>query len=57
MAVHVYPVDDSREHQVDGDACWCEPSYEYEMGWLDHVLIHNSADGREAFERGDRPYN
>jgi len=57
MTFHVYPLDDLRRHETDGEDCWCEPSYQYEIGWLDHILIHNSADGREAFERGEREYS
>jgi len=57
MTLHVYPLDDLRQHETDGEDCWCEPSYQYEIGWLDHILIHNSADGREAFERGEREYS
>lgn len=42
----VVPIDDLKTHF--GEACWCEP---FER---DGVLIHNSADQREAFENGER---
>jgi hypothetical protein len=45
---HVYPLDDLREHDTEGDACWCRPTED------DGVLIHHAMDGREAFETGER---
>ena len=49
--MQVMPINDTREH-VDTKDCWCEPR-------LDPVAevptyVHNSADGREAFQRGER---
>lgn len=47
--LHVVPVNDLREHSTDSDkACWCKPREE------DGVIVHNSMDGREAFETGER---
>ena len=43
---HVYPVDDLREHSVAD--CWCGPTDD------DGILAHNSLDGREHYERGER---
>ncbi len=43
---HVVPVDDLREHSVT--RCWCRPVDD------DGVVVHNSLDGRELYERGDR---
>jgi hypothetical protein len=43
----VLPIGDLREHAIS-DACWCEPVES------DGVVTHNSLDGREAFERGER---
>jgi hypothetical protein len=43
---HVVPVDDLREHSVTG--CWCRPTDD------DGILVHNSLDGREHYERGER---
>lgn len=42
----VYPLDDLREHDPDNQGCWCRPTYDEGM------LIHHSADGREAYEEG-----
>lgn len=47
---HIIPVDDLREH-VESAACWCRPRQDSEC--LD-LFIHNSMDGREAFEMGER---
>lgn len=44
---NVVPVDDMREHEP-GTGCWCEPTLD------DGVIIHNSMDNREAYERGER---
>lgn len=48
--VHVYPIDDLREHDCSGGNCWCGPDLDEE----DNILIHHSADGREAYEEGTR---
>lgn len=44
---HVVPIDDLREHESDG--CWCRPEDDE-----DGFTVHNSMDGREAFENGQR---
>lgn len=44
---HSYPLDDLREHDVDGDNCWCRPT----LNGI--VLVHNSLDGREIRERAE----
>jgi hypothetical protein len=45
---HVYPIGDLREHSTDGGACWCAPRTE------PGIVIHNSMDGREFYETGER---
>jgi hypothetical protein len=45
--LHVIPQGDWREHEPRLD-CWCRPAVE------DGVAVHNSLDGRELFERGER---
>lgn len=45
--IHCYPVGDLREHEIS-EKCWCRPE------WVDGVIVHNSMDGREAFESGER---
>jgi hypothetical protein len=47
---HVVPLNDLRDHNTDGDAsCWCGP-----IANDDGVIVHNSMDGREKFETGER---
>jgi hypothetical protein len=48
--IHVLPVGDLKPHDLS-DRCWCSPERDENY---DNVVIHNSADGREAFERGER---
>lgn len=50
---HVVPINDLREHETsDARTCWCRPRVEIEgICW---ILVHNSLDGREAFEEGRR---
>jgi hypothetical protein len=44
--IHVIPIDDWREHELTL-TCWCHPV-------LDEVVLHNSVDRREEYERGER---
>lgn len=47
---HVIPTNDLREHSTDSAVpCWCRP-----VENDDGVIVHNSMDGREAFETGER---
>jgi hypothetical protein len=46
---HVIPCDDLWDHSLDS-GCWCCPTFDEEH-W---VATHQSADGREAFENGER---
>jgi hypothetical protein len=43
---HVYPADDLRQHSMMN--CWCRPTED------DGIMVHNSLDGRELYERGER---
>ena len=43
---HVYPADDLRNHSLTN--CWCRPTDD------DGIMVHNSLDGRELYERGER---
>lgn len=52
LPTHVYPLHDLRDHDTDGHDCWCNPSIEHVEG--DQIIVHNSADGREKFETGER---
>lgn len=48
--IHVVPIGDLREHDTYFH-CWCDPEYK------DGVWIHNSMDGREDYETGERKYS
>ena len=51
--VHVYPVDDLVEHDLEGEDCVCGPTVEAvfrEDGSNGWVVKHNSLDGRELSE-------
>jgi hypothetical protein len=48
--IHVVPLGDLREH-IESTDCWCRPQQDAECG---DVFVHKSADGREAFETGER---
>jgi hypothetical protein len=42
--MHVFPVDDTKEHEeVD---CWCNPTVEYEGDTP--IYVHNALDGRDG---------
>lgn len=54
---HIYPLDDLKPHVIDGQPCPCNPLVEtisrggVITGWM---ITHNSFDGREAYETGQR---
>lgn len=43
---HVYPVNDSKKHNLEGLICDCEP----EIDWDNQIVVHNAWDLREAQE-------
>ena len=45
--LHTMPLNDLRDHEALS-SCWCKPSYD------EGLFIHNSMDGREKFETGER---
>ena len=50
--IHTYPLNDLRDHVTDGVGCWCNPDAQEVEGGT--VIVHNSMDGREALETGER---
>lgn len=48
--IHVYPINDLREHILVGFGCHCGPTVIYENGVP--IVRHNSYDGREIKEKG-----
>lgn len=47
--LHVHPIDDSEEHELEGTQCKCNPQVIIESN-SDIIVVHNSFDGREAVE-------
>lgn len=45
-------MDDIRLHQLSKD-CWCRPTQDDDYP---EVWVHNSADGREPYERGRKKH-
>lgn len=52
--IHVEPVNDLIEHDTSGEPCVCGPTErpvkrdDGSVGW---VVVHNSLDGRERYEK------
>lgn len=43
---HIYPVKDSKQHNLEGLNCHCEP----EIDWEYLLVVHNAFDMREVEE-------
>lgn len=50
--IHVYPVGDEREHELQGTTCPCGPRVEWEDA--EALVIHNAFDCREILEEAER---
>lgn len=48
--IHVTPLEDLRPHELHS-RCWCEPAEDCDQP---DVFTHNSLDGREGYESGER---
>ena len=44
---HVYPLNDLKAHETEAIDCACKPR----IDWNEHIVVHNSYDGRESRER------
>lgn len=53
--IHVYPLNDLREHKTDGPGCPCEPEIQLEGATL--IYMHNAWDTREIVEEAIRILN
>ena len=49
--IHVYPLNDIRDHDLEGTMCECQPRVEFDIGIL---VIHNAWDFREVNEEMKR---
>ena len=47
--IHVYPLNDIEEHDIETTLCKCEPRIIAESN-SDIIVVHNSFDGREGIE-------
>lgn len=55
---HIHPLDDEREHVLEGSRCWCEPMIfwnDQDTGEIlpDGLVVHNAADCREVVEQAE----
>jgi hypothetical protein len=50
---HLIPFCDDRPHHASA-SCWCRPEQDTDKA---DDFWHNAADGREAFERGERRFS
>jgi hypothetical protein len=60
--IHVYPVNDEREHELDGTMCPCNPKVEFadpvtREPYCEALVIHNAFDCREVVERAEEILN
>jgi hypothetical protein len=51
--LHVYPLNDLEEHELEGTTCKCAPEVIAEPN-AEMMVVHNSFDGREAVEQANR---
>ena len=54
VRVHVLPCDDLRIHDVGiNGSCWCGPEHLEDEG----TIVHQSLDGREPYQNGERRWH
>lgn len=51
---NIYPIGDLKEHILDS-SCWCDPQVIMQNDEM--LIVHNSADGREAVEMANEIIN
>lgn len=49
--LHVYPLNDEREHVLEGTTCPCDPRVEWRH---QTIVIHNAFDCREVIAEAER---
>ena len=47
--IHVYPINDLEQHELEGTQCKCIPKVVIESN-SEIIVVHNSFDGREGIE-------
>lgn len=60
--VHMYPVNDLREHELEGTMCPCGPQVLWKdpdtgEAYAEAPVIHRSWDGREIVEEAEEIIN
>lgn len=53
MMQHIYPLNDLREHELNGTSCLCG----VEVDWENGLVIHAAFDHREIIEQAERLIN
>lgn len=53
--IHVHPINDQKEHTLEGTTCHCTPRIDYDGPEM--LIIHNSYDGRELIEEAEAALN
>ncbi len=48
MPDEVAPINDIKPHEIGKIECWCNPYIDGD------ILVHNSMDEREQYERGEK---
>ena len=56
--MHVYPLNDEHEHEVEGTMCPCNPKVEFAdpatgEPYSEALVIHNAFDCREVIEEAE----
>jgi len=46
--IHVYPINDTEEHDLESSTCHCSPYLEVVGG--DLLVVHTAFDGRDVIE-------
>jgi len=54
--LHVHPLDDIEEHDLEGTQCKCNPKVIIEPD-AEIIVVHNSFDGREGVEWAEEVLN
>ena len=50
--IHVYPMNDQREHETgETTTCWCDPQLITDEPEI--IVVHASMDGRELVEQAE----
>lgn len=54
--IHVYPINDLKEHNTESNNCDCNPTLERNEDNTAWVVIHNSWDRREYNEQDNKKF-